>query len=166
MATERERAEIAEAKGAVGRVRAWRWAEPEDPQGFEAPPPEPEPVVELSTKMTQYLVRDVMEQVGGEAMGLHAARRESEVDLKSNGRHVLLALCKLVLLVDVLLQLVMTATVAKGAPDRNTTAPIEPPAYVAVPPMEDIAWDADPPPTLLGCASPGSRLSSSTSRSM
>ena len=61
MATERERAEIAEAKGAVGRVRAWRWAEPEDPQGFEAPPPEPEPVVELSTKMTQYLVRDVME---------------------------------------------------------------------------------------------------------
>jgi hypothetical protein len=139
--------ELDKARQRVQRVRDWRWREEteEDILGFKKKAPPPRDTLDLSRNMAEVLVKGKFTSVGDTAMGVHERRGAAAEDRAISGRRLLQALCKLVLLADVFMQLLLAAWLLAGQPPRKTTSSLVHPPYVLAPPAADVDWRSDPP---------------------
>ena len=139
--------ELAAARSRVQRVRDWRWKEQteEDILGFKRKTPPPPDSLDLSRNMVEVLVKGQFEDKGDYSMGIHERAAGTAEDQVISGRRLLQALCKLVLLADVFMQLVLASWLLAGQPLLRTEHALQHPPYVLSPPSSDIDWRADPP---------------------
>ena len=116
--------ELDKARQRVQRVRDWRWREEteEDILGFKKKAPPPRDTLDLSRNMAEVLVKGKFTSVGDTAMGVHERRGAAAEDRAISGRRLLQALCKLVLLADVFMQLLLAAWWACGSVERERGA--------------------------------------------